>query len=77
MRRHEKSIRQLCPGNLFLIILVILASVPGLVLSQSDFIEKLDGTRLSYSEIDSMVSGLMAEARVTGVQPSALPLWWI
>ncbi len=52
--------------------LMALAIAPCPVLSQSGFIERLDGSRLSFAEVDELVSDVMREAHVTGMQIAVL-----
>ena len=53
---------------LHILTLTLLGGAPASGLAQSNFIEKLDGSRLSYIAVDAVVSELMREAHVTGVQ---------
>ena len=48
--------------------LTILGTASRPVLAQSHFIERLDSSRLSFAEIDELVSEVMREADVTGMQ---------
>ena len=61
-----------------LLALTLLASAPTIGLSQQSFIEKLDGSRLGFSEVDELVSALMREAHVTGMGcvPSSVEKFW-